>query len=51
MIAGMSSVLLLSSNGAGMGHLTRLLAYARRMPADVHRHVVSLSQAVPVVGA
>ncbi|WP_066639340.1 glycosyltransferase [Serinicoccus hydrothermalis] len=47
----MSSVLLLSSNGAGMGHLTRLLAYARRMPADVHRHVVSLSQAVPVVGA
>ncbi len=51
MIAGMSSVLLLSSNGAGMGHLTRLLAYGRRMPDDVHRHVVSLSQAVPVVSA
>ena len=51
MIAGMSSVLLLSSNGAGMGHLTRLLAYARRMPQGVRRHVVSLSQAVPVVEA
>ena len=46
----MPSVLLLSSNGAGMGHLTRLLSYAGRMPADVDRHVLSLSQAVPVVG-
>jgi UDP:flavonoid glycosyltransferase YjiC (YdhE family) len=50
-IAGMPSVLLVSSNGAGMGHLTRLLAYARRMPADVRRHVVSMSQAVPAVEA
>ncbi len=33
-----------------MGHLTRLLAYARRMPAGTRRHVLSLSQAVPVVG-
>lgn len=49
MIAGMSSVLLVSSNGAGMGHLTRLLAYARRMPDDTRRHVLSMSQAVPVV--
>lgn len=49
MIAGMPSVLLVSSNGAGMGHLTRLLAYARRMPADTRRQVLSLSQAVPVV--
>ncbi|MFX0539026.1 glycosyltransferase [Ornithinimicrobium sp. Y1847] len=45
----MPSVLLVSSNGAGMGHLTRLLAYARRMPADTQRYVLSLSQAVPVV--
>ncbi|MFB9731613.1 glycosyltransferase [Ornithinimicrobium kibberense] len=45
----MSSVLLVSSNGAGMGHLTRLLAYSRRMPREVRRHVLSLSQAVPVV--
>ena len=43
------SVLLVSSNGAGMGHLTRLLAYARRMPPGTRRHVLSLSQAVPVV--
>lgn len=43
------SVLLVSSNGAGMGHLTRLLAYARRMPTGTRTHVVSLSQAVPVV--
>ncbi|MGC5585578.1 glycosyltransferase [Ornithinimicrobium sp. W1679] len=45
----MASVLLVSSNGAGMGHLTRLLAYARRMPVATRRHVLSLSQAVPVV--
>lgn len=43
------SVLLLSSNGAGMGHLTRLLAYARHLPEGVRPHVVSLSQAVPIV--
>ncbi|MDO5739139.1 MAG: glycosyltransferase [Ornithinimicrobium sp.] len=43
------SVLLVSSNGAGMGHLTRLLAYARRFPAGVTCRVLSLSQAVPVV--
>lgn len=46
----MPSVLLVSSNGAGMGHLTRLLAYARRMPEGTRLHVLSLSQAVPVVG-
>lgn len=45
----MPSVLLVSSNGAGMGHLTRLLAYARRMPSGTRRHVLSLSQAAPVV--
>lgn len=48
-IAAMASVLLVSSNGAGMGHLTRLLAYARRFPQGTRRHVLSLSQAVPVV--
>lgn len=44
------TVLLLSSNGAGMGHLTRLLAYARRLPGEVRPYVLSLSQAAPVVG-
>lgn len=42
-------VLLLSSNGAGMGHLTRLLAYAAHFPAQVEPYFLSLSQAVPVV--
>lgn len=45
------TALLVSSNGAGMGHLTRLLAYARRMPVGVRSVVLSLSQAVPVVAA
>ncbi len=43
--------LLMSSNGTGMGHLIRLLAYQRHLPADVRAHVVSLSQAVPAVAA
>lgn len=43
------TVLFVSSNGAGMGHLTRLLSYARRGDAEIAPHVLSLSQAVPVV--
>ncbi|HEX6760469.1 MAG TPA: glycosyltransferase [Propionibacteriaceae bacterium] len=43
------SLLLISSNGAGMGHLTRLMAYARRAEPDMATHFVSLSQAVGVV--
>lgn len=43
------SVLLISSNGAGMGHLTRLLAYARRIDQEVDPYFLSMSQAVPVV--
>ncbi|MEI2774435.1 MAG: glycosyltransferase [Tetrasphaera sp.] len=42
-------VMLMSSNGAGMGHLTRLLAYAVRLPPPVRRYVLAMSQAVPVV--
>ncbi len=42
-------VLLMSSNGAGMGHLTRLLAYGLRLGEGVDRYVLSMSQAVPVV--
>ena len=41
--------MLMSSNGAGMGHLTRLLAYAAHLPDEYEPYVVSLSQAVPVV--
>jgi hypothetical protein len=42
-------VLLISSNGAGMGHLTRLIAYARRTEPYMVPHFLSLSQAVGVV--
>ncbi len=42
-------VLFCSSNGAGMGHLTRLLAYARRLDSRAEPYFLSLSQAVPVV--
>jgi hypothetical protein len=44
-----ASLLLISSNGAGMGHLTRLMAYARRAQPDMSPHFLSLSQAVGVV--
>lgn len=44
-------VLFVSSNGAGMGHLTRLMAMARRASERVRPIFFSLSQAVPVVGA
>ena len=42
-------LLLISSNGAGMGHLTRLMAYARRAQPDMAPYFLSLSQAVGVV--
>lgn len=41
---------LVTSNGAGMGHLTRLLAIARRLPEHIEPVFISLSQAVDVVG-
>jgi UDP:flavonoid glycosyltransferase YjiC (YdhE family) len=43
-------VLLVSSNGAGMGHLTRLMAMARRRGPGLTPLIASMSQAVPVVG-
>ena len=43
-------VLLMSSNGAGMGHLTRLFSYARRLDGHAATHVLSMSQAAPVAG-
>lgn len=45
-------VLFLTSNGAGMGHLTRLLAIARACdPTKIEPFFLSLSQGVPVVAA
>ena len=42
-------VLFMSSNGVGVGHLTRMLAIARRCPAPLEPVFVTLSQAVRVV--
>jgi UDP:flavonoid glycosyltransferase YjiC (YdhE family) len=42
-------VLFLSSNGAGFGHLMRLMAIARRASTAVAPVIATLSQAVPVV--
>lgn len=42
-------LLLISSNGSGMGHLMRLLAYARKA-TSFHPFVLSLSQAVGATG-
>jgi UDP:flavonoid glycosyltransferase YjiC (YdhE family) len=47
---GRPRVLLISSNGAGMGHLTRLLAYAQSLGSNADARFLSMSQAVPVVG-
>lgn len=44
----MTRLLLVSSNGTGMGHLTRLLAMARRASPGVEVHVASMSQAVTI---
>jgi UDP:flavonoid glycosyltransferase YjiC (YdhE family) len=42
-------VLFMSSNGIGMGHLTRLLAIARRCPPAVEPIFLAMSQAASVV--
>src|SRR5690625_4972812 len=38
----------MSSNGAGMGHLTRLFSYARRLEGAASAYLLSMSQAVPI---
>jgi len=42
-------VLFVSTNGVGMGHLTRLLAIARRLPESIQPVFVTMSQAIGVV--
>ena len=44
------TVLMVSPNGVGMGHLTRLLAVARRLPGKIEPIFLTMSQAVSVVG-
>ncbi|MDP8929667.1 MAG: glycosyl transferase, partial [Actinomycetota bacterium] len=42
-------ILFVTSNGAGLGHLTRSMAIARRLPAGLQPLFLTLSQALPVV--
>jgi hypothetical protein len=42
-------VMMITSNGVGLGHLTRLLAIAKRLPPDVEPVFYTLSQAMPLV--
>lgn len=42
-------VIFVSSNGVGLGHLTRLLAVARRMPEPVEPVFATMSQALQIV--
>ncbi len=41
-------MLLVSDNGAGMGHLSRLMAIARRLPAEIKPVIATQSYAAPV---
>src|SRR5690554_6354978 len=47
--AGQRRILMLSTNGAGLGHITRLLAIARRLPAGVEAVIATESLAAPLV--
>lgn len=42
-------VLFVTSNGVGLGHVTRLLAVARRLPTDCEPVFATMSQALPVI--
>jgi UDP:flavonoid glycosyltransferase YjiC (YdhE family) len=46
---GRERVLFVTSNGTGLGHLTRSMAIARRLPEDLEPLVLTLSTAAPVV--
>jgi UDP:flavonoid glycosyltransferase YjiC (YdhE family) len=42
-------IMLCSSNGGGLGHLTRLMAIARRLPAAIDAVFVTMSVGLPLV--
>jgi UDP:flavonoid glycosyltransferase YjiC (YdhE family) len=42
-------MLFVSENGTGLGHLTRQLAIARRLPDDIEPVFATMSQAMPIV--
>jgi len=45
----MSRALFITSNGFGLGHVTRCMAIARRLPEDVEPIILTLSEALPIV--
>lgn len=45
----MSRVLFITSNGFGLGHVTRCMAIARRLPEEVEPIIFTLSEALPIV--
>jgi UDP-N-acetylglucosamine--N-acetylmuramyl-(pentapeptide) pyrophosphoryl-undecaprenol N-acetylglucosamine transferase len=48
-VSGAGRILFLTSNGTGLGHLTRSLAIARRLPGDLEPLFITFSAAAPVV--
>lgn len=46
---GSPRILFLTTNGAGLGHLTRSVAIGRRLPDPVDYVVFTLSQAAPII--
>jgi UDP:flavonoid glycosyltransferase YjiC (YdhE family) len=47
--AGRRRALFITSNGFGLGHVTRCMAIARRLPDDFESIVFTLSEALPLV--
>lgn len=47
----MTRILFTTTNGTGLGHLTRSMAIARRLPDGLEPVVLTLSQAMPVAAA
>jgi competence ComEA-like helix-hairpin-helix protein len=45
----LTSILFITSNGTGMGHLTRCMAIARRLPGELTPIILTLSKALPPV--
>ncbi len=44
-------ILFLTSNGVGLGHITRLMAIARRLPPTVEPVFFTLSHGSPLIAA
>lgn len=45
----MRTALFITSNGFGLGHVTRCMAIAKRLPADIKPIIFTLSEALPIV--